>query len=573
MTLPQSSSSGSSMILTSLMWSWRMERGETADNFNWGAQRHSMDSLDKGELQTLKESELLGNTVHLEQTVHQDSDESSEEDTLTASQILAHSQIIVSLSPTEEMNNMDCPSTCLDTASTESPLLHTRTPSFEISLPWDTNRQPQTELPVENEEGPVQEGDLPHPLSVDELPLTFACADRMDMIEGEKKAEQELEANCMHSSLLCRGGVEQYSQAGEVLESRSSPPPSPFFSAILAAFQPAVCDDAEEAWRSHFNQLMSDNDGSSAVYTFHMFASLFQSIRTNFCFLTYDAAGYLGDSLRGIGSKFVKSSQTLTSCAECPTLFIDADTIISFGLLEKIKFCVLELQEYLDTYNIRKEAAISWLHNCKASFPLDLRDGAITCQTGDNEEKLLELCQRLYKLHFQLLLLFQSYCKLIGQVHTISTGPELSNMSKELSDLKMNLRAASADLPALEMPCFVPTFCSSEDAIQAVLESLKTKELSKAISYIRECRRLWPSDIFGSFSEDEIQTLLHIYFRHQTLGQTGIFCLVGSRQDLSQICMKLMELNSEIRGIIRQAQGYRAITAFLPDSSVSGISL
>ncbi|XP_041918938.1 protein furry homolog [Alosa sapidissima] len=547
--------------------------GETADNFNWGAQRHSMDSLDKGELQTLKESELLGNTVHLEQTVHQDSDESSEEDSLTASQILAHSQIMVSLSPTEEMNNMDCPSTCLDTASTESPLLHTRTPSFEISLPWDTNRQPQTELPVENEEGPVQEGDLPRPLSVDELPLTFACADRMDMIEGEKKAEQELEANCMHSSLLCRGSVEQYSQAGEVLESCSSPPPSPFFSAILAAFQPAVCDDAEEAWRSHFNQLMSDNDGSSAVYTFHMFASLFQSIRTNFCFLTYDAAGYLGDSLRGIGSKFVKSSQTLTSCAECPTLFIDADTIISFGLLEKIKFCVLELQEYLDTYNIRKEAAISWLHNCKASFPLDLRDGAITCQTGDNEEKLLELCQRLYKLHFQLLLLFQSYCKLIGQVHTISTGPELSNMSKELSDLKMNLRAASADLPALEMPCFVPTFCSSEDAIQAVLESLKTKELSKAISYIRECRRLWPSDIFGSFSEDEIQTLLHIYFRHQTLGQTGIFCLVGSRQDLSQICMKLMELNSEIRGIIRQAQGYRAITAFLPDSSVSGISL
>lgn len=55
-----------------------------------------------------------------------------------------------------------------------------------------------------------------------------------------------------------------------------SPPPSPFFSAILAAFQPAACDDAEEAWRSHINQLMCDSDGSCAVYTFHVFSSLFK---------------------------------------------------------------------------------------------------------------------------------------------------------------------------------------------------------------------------------------------------------------------------------------------------------
>lgn len=54
------------------------------------------------------------------------------------------------------------------------------------------------------------------------------------------------------------------------------PPPSPFFSAILAAFQPTVCDDAEEAWRSHINQLVTDSDGSCAVHTFHVFSSLFQ---------------------------------------------------------------------------------------------------------------------------------------------------------------------------------------------------------------------------------------------------------------------------------------------------------
>lgn len=32
---------------------------------------------------------------------------------------------------------------------------------------------------------------------------------------------------------------------------------------------------------------------------------------------------------------------------------------MSYGLLEKMKFSVLELQEYLDTYNNRKEAAVT----------------------------------------------------------------------------------------------------------------------------------------------------------------------------------------------------------------------
>ena len=89
----------------------------------------------------------------------------------------------------------------------------------------------------------------------------------------------------------------------------------------------------------------------------------------------------------------------------------------------------------------------------------------------------------------------------------------------------------------------------------------------------RLCRTAWPNDIFGSHSEDEVQTLLNIYFRHQTLGQTGTFALVGSKQDLTEISIKLMELNGETRDMIRRAQGYRAITAFLPDSRVSGSTL
>uniref|UniRef100_A0A663FCU2 FRY microtubule binding protein n=1 Tax=Aquila chrysaetos chrysaetos TaxID=223781 RepID=A0A663FCU2_AQUCH len=302
------------------------------------------------------------------------------------------------------------------------------------------------------------------------------------------------------------------------VDRNASPPPSPFFSAILAAFQPAACDDAEEAWRSHINQLMGDSDGSCAVYTFHVFSSLFKNIQKRFCFLTCDAASYLGDNLRGIGSKFVRSSQMLTSCSECPTLFVDAETLLSCGLLEKLKFSVLELQEYLDTYNNRKEATLSQL----------------------------ELCQRLYKLHFQLLLLFQSYCKLIGQVHEVSSMPEVCNKLQSLT-LKILLYFR------------VLIFLS--------------KGLHQRLHYFTLNMILWPNDIFGSSSDDEVQTLLNIYFRHQTLGQTGTYALVGSNQSLTEICTKLMELNIEIRDMIRRAQSYRVINTFLPDSSISGTSL
>nr|XP_033804350.1 protein furry homolog isoform X3 [Geotrypetes seraphini] len=541
-------------------------QGESIDNFNWGVRRRSLDSLDKCDLQLLEQSQLSGSTTSLSKMNQEDSDESSEEEDLTTSQILEHSDLIMTLSPSDELNQMDSPSTSCDTTSADPHSLNIRAPSFEVSLPDLSNQllseDSKVEVVLEEDDTMVQEDDLSGSMS--ELPTAFECTDSLslELTEGEEKEDRAPEQLSLASF-------------GEG-DGSTTPPPSPFFSAILAAFQPAVCDDAEEAWHSHINQLMSDSDGSCAVYTFHVFSSLFKSIQKRFCFLTCDAAGYLGDSLRGIGSKFVSSSQMLTTCSECPTLFVDAETLLSCGLLEKLKFSVLELQEYLDTYNNRKEATISWLTNCKATFTGSSRDGVITCQPGDSEEKQLELCQRLYKLHFQLLLLFQSYCKLVGQVHEVSAIPELLNMSRELSDLKRNLKEATAVLAAEPLNIDAssePTFSSTEAAIQSMLECLKNNELAKALQHIRECRNLWPNDIFGSSSDDEVQTLLNIYFRHQTLGHTGTYALVGFNQNLSEICTRLMELNIEIRDMIRRAQSCRVVTTFLPESSMSDTNL
>lgn len=65
-------------------------------------------------------------------------------------------------------------------------------------------------------------------------------------------------------------------------------------------------------------------------------------------------------------------------------------------------------------------------------------------------------------------------------------------MSRELSELKSNLRLASAsladDIGTHESSCPGATLISAEAAVQAILECLKNSEFLMAVRYIRECR-------------------------------------------------------------------------------------
>ncbi|KAF5896548.1 protein furry isoform X6, partial [Clarias magur] len=457
--------------------------GESMDNFNWGVRRRSLDSTDLTEL--LEESQHSDSTPSLGPLDPQhDSDDSSEEESNSTSQSISHhSQLTMNLSPSEDTIHTDSLSTSYDT-SADPNSLNATTPGIGMSFPDDTIIPP----PLPEDEGSnVHEDDLS--FCVSELPPGFDCGSSftLDIPPEPDRSELELDPSFLHGSSYSYSYGEERDDLDEL---GFPPPPSPFFSAILAAFQPAVCDDAEEAWRTHISQLLSDTDGSCAVFTFSIFYSLFQNIQDKFCTLTSDAADYLGNGLKGIGAKFMRSSQMLSTCSDCPTLFVDADTLISCGLLETMKFSVLELQEYLDTYNSREDAAITWLHNCKSTFPSCPDDGVITCQPGDTEEKQMELCQRLYKLHFQLLLLFQCYCKLISKVSAISAVPELLNMSRELGELKVSLRLAAGivnNQETQQQHRIQPGFTSSEAAVQAVLECLKNRQYTTAICHIRQC--------------------------------------------------------------------------------------
>lgn len=560
--------------------------GESMDNFNWGVRRRSLDSIDKGDTPSLQEYQCSSSTPSLNLTNQEDTDESSEEEAaLTASQILSRTQMVTSDGAADEASP-ELPDLLLQSqdstgsvSAEDALLLRAGTPSLEASLDTANSQLPEDTSSVLKEEQVItafedegsyiiqeqqdslvcrgildlEDTDIPEPLAPESYPESI-CED--DVTLALKELDERCEEEEADFSGLSSQDEEEQDGFPEV---QTSPLPSPFLSAIIAAFQPVACDDEEEAWRCHVNQMLSDTDGSCAVFTFHVFSRLFQTIQRKFGDITNEAVSFLGESLQRIGTKFKSSLEVMMMCSECPTVFVDAETLMSCGLLETLKFSVLELQEHLDTYNAKREAAEQWLDNCKRTFGAK---GDLYRINTDAQE--LELCRRLYKLHFQLLLLFQAYCKLISQVNTIKNEAEVINMSEELAQLENILKEAESASENEEIDISKAAQTTIETAIHSLIETLKNKEFISAVAQVKAFRSLWPNDIFGSCEDDPVQTLLHIYFHHQTLGQTGSFAVIGSDLDMSEANYKLMELNLEIRESLRIVQSYQLLARAKP---------
>uniref|UniRef100_A0A8D2IFY6 FRY like transcription coactivator n=1 Tax=Urocitellus parryii TaxID=9999 RepID=A0A8D2IFY6_UROPR len=484
--------------------------GESMDNFNWGVRRRSLDSIDKGDTPSLQEYQCSSSTPSLNLTNQEDTDESSEEEAaLTASQILSRTQMLNNDSAVDE-TILDHPDLLLQSqdstgSNTTEEVLQIRdeTPSSETGLNNASSQLPEDSNSVLKEEHvtgfedegayiiqeqqdslvcqgilDLEESEMPEPLAPESCPESI-CEE--DVTLALKELDERCEEEEADFSGLSSQDEEEQDGFPEV---QTSPLPSPFLSAIIAAFQPVAYDDEEEAWRCHVNQMLSDMDGSCAVFTFHVFSRLFQTIQRKFGEITNEAVGFLGESLQRIGTKFKSSLEVMMMCSECPTVFVDAETLMSCGLLETLKFSVLELQEHLDTYNAKREAAEQWLDNCKRTF--GAKEDMYRINTDAQE---LELCRRLYKLHFQLLLLFQAYCKLINQVNTIKNEAEVINMSEELAQLESILKEAEAASENEEIDISKAAQTTIETAIHSLIETLKNKEFISAVAQVKAFRR------------------------------------------------------------------------------------
>ena len=210
-------------------------------------------------------------------------------------------------------------------------------------------------------------------------------------------------------------------------------------------------DSVEESWRQHVQTLMTTSSQENLLNTFSLFGRLFRDLRTKTVGLTEDSCSFLvrdGSSfshqLRGAVSQFESLLGVLGGVPECPHVWCDFTLLCNPHLTERIKFNVLEIQENFDNYVDKKETTLSCLEGLKAHAKL-LSLGESLDHSTNLEADQVELCRFLYKLHFQQLLLLESYTKLLQLLSGAASSSGVTDLSSDVAAVRAALLIALSD--------------------------------------------------------------------------------------------------------------------------------
>merc|ERR1712012_1463599 len=210
-------------------------------------------------------------------------------------------------------------------------------------------------------------------------------------------------------------------------------------------------NDVEESWRAHVQTLMTASSQDNLLHTFALFGRLFRDLRGKTVGLTEDSCAFLvrdGSSfshqLRGAVAQFETLLGVLGGVPECPHVWCDFTLLCNPHLTERIKFNVLEIQENFDNYVDKKDTTLSCLEALKAHVKL-LSMGDSVDSSTNLEADQVELCRFLYKLHFQQLLLLESYTKLLQLLSGAAGSSGVVDLSEQVAAVRANLITALAD--------------------------------------------------------------------------------------------------------------------------------
>ncbi|XP_025086109.1 protein furry homolog isoform X4 [Pomacea canaliculata] len=332
-------------------------------------------------------------------------------------------------------------------------------------------------------------------------------------------------------------------------------------------------DEVEEVWRAHVAKVMAEASVQHAIHTCQVFPRLYREMRKRLMGMTKEAYYYISktESLKAIASQFLQMLEMIHKQMECPFIYLEADTLTGGRVLERHRFCVLEIQECVETYVLRKDLAEQGLEVLKSTIKQQsLGDGGTVPLLGEDQK--LEVCRKLYKLIFQLILLFESYLKLLEVFHTVTTFPQVTDISAQVTGLRQELCGAMAELESGQAsPYNVDSkVLSREDAVASLTEYLTSHQQLQAIHILRSFRSMWQNDIFGMTSEDDVVTLLNIYCSSMAEKKQGLFALTRLDVDLGHLYAQLMDINVQITGNAASASVSGTSTCSSGSSSLIG---
>ena len=210
-------------------------------------------------------------------------------------------------------------------------------------------------------------------------------------------------------------------------------------------------NDIEEGWRAHVHKVNEEANNQSILVTFVSFGKLFDELKAKTCVITQDSvvqlskekAAFSPDLVRNIMDQLQNLTDILSEDISYPHVWCDVESA-GTKLMERLKFTILEIQENLDNFSDRKDFALECLDAIKTHQKLVSLGEQMTDYNMDNEP--LDLVKCLYKLHFQLLLLLESFSKLLRLI-SMSNQDLATDKSRELALIQVELRKAIKELP------------------------------------------------------------------------------------------------------------------------------
>ena len=205
-------------------------------------------------------------------------------------------------------------------------------------------------------------------------------------------------------------------------------------------------NDIEEGWRAHVQKVNEEANNQSILVTFVSFGKLFDELKAKTCVITQDSVVQLSkeksafspDLVRNIMDQLQNLTDILSEDISYPHVWCDVESS-GTKLMERLKFTILEIQENLDNFSDRKDFALECLDAIKTHQKLVSLGEQMTDYNMDNEP--LDLVKCLYKLHFQLLLLLESFSKLLRLI-SMSNQDLATDKSRELALIQAELRKA-----------------------------------------------------------------------------------------------------------------------------------
>ncbi|KAK3100413.1 hypothetical protein FSP39_019611 [Pinctada imbricata] len=337
----------------------------------------------------------------------------------------------------------------------------------------------------------------------------------------------------------------------EISSSTASPSLSQFHGAFLCLT--LQNDEVEDVWKSHIDQIMLESSATLTVKTSQIFPRLYRELRRRLDTMTKEACYYIAktDSLKHIATHFRQVMAMMFAHMECPYFFVDTEMLTGHKVVEKHKFSLLEMKECFETYCMRKDQAEQSLESIKSSIKQEsLGDGGNGTAVCSEDEKL-ELCNKLYRLIFQLVLLFENYVKLMEIFRSVTSSPQIADMSLQVAKLRTEVTQAIDEMEdgqASPINTDSSKPLTKSEALASIIEYINGNQYVKAVQLLRSFRAVWPSDVFGQTSEDDVLAILNIYCASQAEKRTGLFVLFGLESDLGQVHNQLMVLNIQMTG-------------------------